>query len=232
MYSCASTKKLVKVKPVEIETIIDSLQSRAIDYIWFSAKARIKFEGPEMQMGGRCNIRMIKDSLIWMNFKKLSIEGSRALIRKDSFWIVYRIDKMYESGTLQELLDAYDLDVSFSELQEFVVGNYPIPRKDSVNRYRSEYFHELAFRDGLKKYEYQLDGSFFLAQLALRDNTGRQIIGKMEDYNGERIATTKAFEVVMSDGTSGTITFNLSNIEFDVPKTIPFEVPSHYIRLP
>lgn len=232
MSSCSGSKELPRAKKESIEEILDGMQSAQRDYTWFSAKAKIKFEGEEMRLGGRSNIRMIKDSLIWMNFKKLSIEGSRALIRQDSFWIIYRLDDLYESGTYQELMDAYDLDLSFTELQDLIVGNYPIPKQDLIERFKTKKTHQLYFTEGQNQYEFSIDGHYHMRDFIIRDIFNRQVFGSYSDYQEDQFAHHKEIRIIMEDGSEGSVTLNLSNVEFDVPKSIKFEVPSHYIKLP
>ncbi len=230
--SCSTQKEWPKAKKQSLEEVLAGIESAQRDYNWFSAKARIKFEGEEMRLGGRANIRMIKDSLIWMNFKKLSIEGSRALIRQDSFWIVYRLDDLYESGTYQELMEAYDLDLTFRELQDLIVGNYPVAQENEVERFKTKKTHQLYFSSGQNQYEFSVDGRYQLRDFIIRDIYNRQVIGSYGDYQNDGFAHDKSLELIMEDGTRGSVTLNLSSVEFDIPKSIKFEVPSHYTKLP
>lgn len=232
LLSCSSKKVIKKVKKVELPVLLMEMEENAPDYTWFSAKARVKFEGEEFRMTGRCNVRMIKDSLIWMNFKKLSVEGSRVLITQDSFWIVYRLDNLYESGTLDELMEAYDLDFSFSELQDYVIGRLPVPRYEEVISFRSPLFHELSFGDKSTYYSYKMDNRYLVNELSMTDTLYRKLRGYFENYDERGFARNKIFQIELDDGSRGSIEFNFTDIEIDVPKSIKFEVPDHYTRLP
>jgi len=83
--SC-KTKKNIPSKDLEDisqETLLDRvLNPQYADFIDAKAKGRIKNTyGTDK---GVFYIRMIKDSVIWMAVKRLSIEGGRALINQDS----------------------------------------------------------------------------------------------------------------------------------------------------
>ena len=229
---CASSKGIKKVSPKSISQLLKGMGQRTVDFTWFSAKARVKFNGEEARLGGRSNIRMIKDSVIWMNFKKLSLEGSRMLITQDSFWILYRFDNIYESGTLRELLDAYHIDLSFSELQNYIVGNFLIPPEQDIDRFESNTYHELQFNDKDKKYEYLLRDDFGIHSILLQDTIGRLVEGVFDGYDENLYAREKKFFVKDENGQEATISFKFSSIEFDIPKKISFEIPKHYKRIP
>jgi hypothetical protein len=232
MLSCAGTKEFPKAQKASMSEVLSGMADRQIDYQYFSGKAKVKFEGQEMSVGGRANVRMIKDSLIWMNFKKISIEGSRALITQDSFWIVYRLDKMYESGTFEELMEAYDMNITFSELQNLLIGNLPIPKVHEVNQLSTKKVHNIRFNQNGTRYEYELDGAYFIRSSIISDILGRRIVGAFADYNEKGFSQTKDFSVSLEDGNSGRVTIDFSDVEFDVPKTIIFDVPSDYYKLP
>ena len=68
-YSCKSTEKVSKLKKTNLNELLERLESNTREYEYFSAKAKLKYSGPELNVSGRSNIRMIKDSLTWMNFK-------------------------------------------------------------------------------------------------------------------------------------------------------------------
>lgn len=232
LISCAGQKEIPRAKKSDLEEVLADMKSTEINYTYFSGKAKVKFEGEEMRVGGKANIRMIKDSLIWMNFKKISIEGSRALIRQDSFWIVYRIDKLYESGTFEELMDAYDMNISFSELQDLMIGNFTIPDKGRVKDFYTKKLHFLKFSDDQGQYDYQLDGNHQMRSFVLEDLFGRKISGVLSDYDSRGFSQKKELSVALEDGSSGKVSIDFSDVEFDIPKTTKFDVPSHYTKLP
>lgn len=232
IHSSCATNRVKKVSKIDLPVLLEKMDNRITEYEWFSAKARVKFEGEEMRMTGRCNIRMIKDSLIWMNFKKVSVEGSRVLITRDSFWIVYRFDKIYESGTVEELMTAYDLSFSFSELQDFVLGHLPLPAEDDISFFESKQFHRLIFSLAGERYAYQVDGSGRIVSLVLTDDLRRQVNGSFGEFDPAGFAVNKSFEVNLSDGTRASVSLNFSDIQIDVPKKIKFEIPEGYRRLP
>lgn len=231
-FGCGGAKHLVKVPVKSLEQVIEGNQKNQRDYTWFSAKAKVKFEGESTSIGGRATIRMIKDSLIWMNFKKLSIEGSRILITRDSFWIAYRLDNLYESGTLQELLIAYDLDLSFREFQNFIIGNLEIPEKEKISSFRSADLYELYFNKVGENHRYFLNKDFYVSKFLFQDQFNRYLEVHNDSFEDDLFAYDRIIVADLGDGNKSKISLSFSDVEFNVAKSVPFEIPSHYVRLP
>jgi len=98
LFSCKTGKdQIMQVTPRSISEVLDSLSTDTLSYDFFYGKAKMKYNGEESKIGGRMTIMMVPDSVIWMVFKKLSIEGARVLIRPDSTWVLYRQEDLYEA---------------------------------------------------------------------------------------------------------------------------------------
>lgn len=231
-YGCKSSQAFVKAKKMPLDQLLSEMSAQHHDYHFFSAKAKMKLESDDMRMTGRATIHMIPDSLIWMNFKKIGIEGGRALIRQDSFWILYRLEDAYETGTYQELMDAYDLHLTFSELQDLIVGNLPIPTEPEVIDFRTKDLHKLYFRKDKYRYDYEIDGETHIRGFDWRDDMYRSVDGTMSGYDDTGFARDKSVYARLDDGSSGRIQMSFISVRFDKPKEIKFEVPADYIRLP
>jgi len=230
--SCKTKKVIVQVTPRSLEEVIIGIDSSRIDYNFFSAKAKIKFNGEDSKLGGRSTVRMIRDSLIWMNFKKLSFEGARALIKADTSWILYRQEDLYDVGPTNEFLNYYKILRPFRELQDLFVGNYPIPDMNEVERFVSRDYHEIDFILNGEKYQYLVNEDFSIFRASILDRFGRTVRATFTDYDEHNFATKKYFEIELPGEGLSKISMQLSSIEFNVPKEIRFEIPDHYTRLP
>jgi len=231
LVSCATQKKLKPIKAVPLEELLNGVESKQQDYTFFSAKGRVKYNGDEFKIGGRCNIRMIKDSLIWMNFKKLSIEGARVLITQDSFKIKYSYENCYEIGTLEEFLEEYNINFSFSELQDFIVGNLAIPEAEDIQGFDTDIYHKIDFTKNTKRYSYQVNEDFSLFRILLLDELDRSLHATFTDYNDQGFGESRELLIETPEEGAFKVGIDLSSVQFDVPKTIKFEIPSHYRKL-
>ena len=95
-----------------------------INYEWFEAKANVTYTGGFNELAFNANFRLQKDKVIWISLTgPLSIEGGRALITPDSVKVVDRVNKKNYIGTFQSFCGKYNLPITFTQLQELIVGN-------------------------------------------------------------------------------------------------------------
>jgi len=192
----------------------------------------MKYNGEESRIGGRMNIIAQRDSLIWMNFKKFSVEGARTLIQPDSIWIVYRLDDLYEQGTTQEYLDYYKVSMSFKDLQGLLVGNLPIPTIADLTIFQSDQYYHLGFVYDDNQYKYLLNEDLTLHKASIKDSFERSVIVSFDDYDDQLFAKRKDIEIITPEEGQSKISIKFSSVTFDVPKKIKFDIPTHYRRLP
>lgn len=69
------------------------------------------------------NLRMKKDSIIWMSISKLGIEGARLLITRDSVKLVNRISNKYFKGDYAYISKLLNTELDFEMLQSLLIGN-------------------------------------------------------------------------------------------------------------
>ena len=87
----ACTKKATPILSIEPK----SLSIEEIDFDYFHGKARVNFRDDKKEREVKATIRVRKDSVIWMTFSVVGVQGGKALINKDSIVIVSTIDKEY-----------------------------------------------------------------------------------------------------------------------------------------
>jgi len=234
------SKKAKQTSVRSIEEISVALKNHNIDYDWFTAKAKIKLSNEDDFIPSVASyIRIKKDSAIWMVFKKLNIEVARALIKPDTFCIVYRFDGVYEKETTQELFDSYQLDLSFREVQDYLVGNIPDIVTDNMEVRQNE-----------KEVVCQTEINRFLTYLRLDPETlqmkgfdlfnqkNESVIGRFDDYkeiNGKLLSHKREFIMNASDSNlgikKGKAKFNLSQVKINEPASMRFSIPSHYEQI-
>lgn len=105
------------------------------DFEYLSAKAKIDFESGKTSFSATANIRIHKDSVIWMSLTPgLGIEAARVLITRDSVSIVNKIDKVYMHYDFVELSQKFDFDLNYHLVEAAVLGNliYPYDKERVV----------------------------------------------------------------------------------------------------
>jgi len=239
--SIGCKSKKLKDNPVRsIEDVYEALKKHNVDYQWFTAKAKIKLSNEDDFIPSVTSyIRINRDTAIWMVFKKLNIEVARAMIKPDSFCVVYRFDRVYEKASTQELLAGYQLDLSFREIQDYLVGNIPDIVTDNMEIRQND--KELICQTEINQFlaYLRLDPvSMQLNGFDLFNQKNESVIGRFEDYkeiDGKPMAHKREF--TMSSNASnygmgnGKAKFDLSDIKINEAASMRFNIPSHYDQI-
>lgn len=98
-----------------------------VDFDYLTTSSKIKFDNGDKSFGATANIRVKKDSIIWVSITPgFGIEVARALITRDSVKYMNRLDKAYDQYSFQELSRMLNFDMSFDLLQSVLLGNIPL----------------------------------------------------------------------------------------------------------
>lgn len=101
-----------------------------IDFRYLTAKSKISFKSPEQDIdNANINIRVRKDSVIWLSVNKLGIEAVRGMITRDSITIIDKIHREYTVYDFPTLSKQFNFEMNFALLQALIVGNLPLPRR-------------------------------------------------------------------------------------------------------
>jgi len=126
--SCGLFKKSTKETATaekRMETI-QSIETNQFDFDWLSMKSSADIKGNINLPFNRLNfnIRMKKDSLIWVSVSAiLNIEGARFLISPDSIKVIDKLKGTYTAKPFNFIQTYIPVPVSFNDLQNLLVGN-------------------------------------------------------------------------------------------------------------
>lgn len=233
----------VKLKNKSSRYILKNLADQRFEADWLSAKLRITYDDDLQSRKLTANIRMQKDSVIWMNVKKLNVEAARIKITPDSIYVVDRLNKEYFVKDISFLEKEYNLPSrktgpsNFKVLQEIILGN-PIffegsSLKASVNT--SEY--QLENENDDFSSQYLVNGiSFLLTQMTFKERRSDQKLTisfdrseGVEEYSN--FSYFRTFNLYTDGVGNASIDVKFSKLEINSPKTIQFEIPPHYTKL-
>ncbi len=106
------------------DSITRKARAKEIDYTFFEARGRVKYENADDRERFSVDIRMLKDSLVWISMRSgTGIEGARALVKKDSIFFINRLEKQYMIYTFDELDQKINFPFNLEMLQSIIVGN-------------------------------------------------------------------------------------------------------------
>ncbi len=99
---------------------------KAVDFDspFLTAKGKVQATLKGNQQSATINVRMRRDSAIWLSAGLLGIEGVRALLTPDSVRVINRLEKTYFAGGYDYLTRLLNVPVSFAQAQALLLGNY------------------------------------------------------------------------------------------------------------
>ena len=75
-----------------------------IDFDYFQSKTKIRYAEGDKQVNGNANIRIRKDSLIWISVSpSIGIEATRVMISRDTALVINRLDKEFYVFNFEEI---------------------------------------------------------------------------------------------------------------------------------
>lgn len=108
-----------------------TLNIESIDFEYFHGKARMVLRDANKEREVKANIRVRKDSVIWMTFSVIGVQGGKALINKDSITIVSTIDKEYYVFDYVELSKRFNFPINYDVIQASLLGNPLLKRSEA-----------------------------------------------------------------------------------------------------
>jgi hypothetical protein len=263
---CKTTKQLTPVaeqKPVTQAQVADTIQKEANSAFLFSKMKEnqfrfnrliIKYSADYINNGEKTSfsgqIRLLKDSLIWISISKFSIEGARLLITNDSIWFLNRMEENWMATDFSYINRFANNAVDFDMLQAFIAGNdfsYYETDKFKASMNGDEYKLSTVNRHKLKKYvRNQNDMLRILVQtLTLDPNTFKikDVMVKEVKENKKMRAEYLDYQQIGNQLFPGKINVSLHaekeiklNLEYnkvtlDEETNFPFKIPSSYQRV-
>jgi len=227
------------VSPITIGTPPSALSVEEIDFEYLQGKARMVLRDSKKERDVKANIRVRKDSVIWMTFSVIGVQGGKALINKDSITIVSNVDKEYYVFDYAELSKRYNFDINFNVIQSAMLGNLIKPRSDEDEIEHETSFFMLRQNTGtINISNYVNSASMKIEKVEMKEgNTNNSLVlnysnfqplsNKLFPYNG----TISLFYKALSGILNTTIIFEYNKAEVgDKELKFPFNIPKRYVR--
>ncbi|MEM9990615.1 MAG: DUF4292 domain-containing protein [Bacteroidota bacterium] len=205
---------------------------------WLVGRAKVSLAEGSFAQSGMAELRMRKDSAIWMSVRKFGIEGARALITKDSVFLIDRLNRRYAAEDLSFLAKQYNLPASFGTLQAMLLGNPIFLGRNELELMSSDSTNLMlqTEQDGrTSTYEVQA-ADYRLKKMQFEETASKQSLSNVyQDYrslaDGQKFSYFRQIDVnTPNTGTLG-IRMEFSKVEVNVPTTIRFEIPKQYTKM-
>ncbi len=233
----ACQRKAVPV--VSLPDAPKTLDIEEIDFGFMHGKARMVFRDDKREREVKANIRIRKDSVIWMTFSVVGVQGGKALINKDSITVVSNVDKEYYVFDYQELSQRFNFKIDYSVLEAAMLGNMVRAKQptdkigregdfDMLTQYENSVTVKSLINPVIRKIEkVELIESNTNNKLTLEYTNFQPLGEKNLPYNG----VVSVFYKTAAGIINNTITFEYNKIEIgDKELKFPFNIPKRYDR--
>lgn len=236
---CSTGKRTVRTKPLK-KSSADYVLSRlpALSPEWFEGKAQIAYDDGSFSVKTTASIRMRRDSLIWISVKKLGIELARVQITRDSVFVLNRLNNEYVAEDLSLVEREYNFPANLTMLQAIILGSpiLFIPPANLQSEVKTPSYH-LFGNDNRTDCHYWIDGgTYHLRKMDIEELRAQRTLHiLLDDYrqvaDNQNFSYLRSLEVNSRETGQVSIGIEFSKVEFNVPKSIRFEIPSRYTRM-
>lgn len=202
-----------------------------------NARARLNIESDGSTMQATANLMWLKDSVLWVQVKKFGIEGARALVTRDSIFILNRLEKTLTVKTWADLRRDYNLPEGFPLLENVVLGTAWFAENMVLNSDLKDGQHRIAGKSPRFAADYRVEeGTFRVRQMTFLEQTGgRAVTLGFDNFqkigSGGALPYLRHIETFDSESGATKVEIELSDVEINAAKSFRFEIPSHYRRV-
>ena len=239
LFSCKASKigqKTVLKRSKPAKVLLKKLKENQVNAEWLAAKAKVTVRDGSGVRKFTSILRWKQDSLLWMNFKKVSVEAARTQITPDSIIVLDRIHKEYLAEDFSFAQQQFNLPTGFDGLQTLLLGN-PIFFTEKFTTGIDNNQYHLKGKNDQYLTEYWLEGeTYSLRQMHIDDyRSNRQMTISLGDYqdlpDGQKFSYFRRLDLSSKETGEISIKIELSKVEVNVPKTIRFDIPDHYKKI-
>ncbi len=250
--SCKTVKKTPTTAPtaavnapLSMSMVLEKMKANQIDYEQMSGDAGVDYKGNPMNIAVSSGLRWRRDSVIWLNVKKMGFNVARVQVTHDSVFAVIYLKNSYIAKDLSYVEKNFGVPLDFALLQDILLGN-PVFLTDktklTVDK-SPEGDVILRGADVRWKATYKLDATNFLvkemlfeeplAKRSLKISYKNYAILQVPNHAQKNFSYIRTIE--MESAQTGKVTVVLDvdaeSLEINVPKNIRFEIPKDYQRM-
>jgi Domain of unknown function (DUF4292) len=240
--SCRSKKSVVNSNnmPVlseelapESMALLEKVRATQLPYTWFAASGQGRIDWDGQRFSARVNVRILHDSVIWVQIQKLGFEVGRMLITPDSAFFINRFERTYSIYKTNDFLEEYKVPADFEMFSKvFTAGAYMPPL---INKSVMEQDGSVMISSGNgMSARHWFDASSLLIRSLITDPLSREWSSVYGDYkrtNSGQSFPYRRSNTVVIDGESNIFDLEYNELVIDVPQEFPFSIPSHYEKI-
>ncbi|WKN32284.1 DUF4292 domain-containing protein [Porifericola rhodea] len=247
LFATACSKKTLSFKDT---AMADEFAVNDLSFEYLSTSSKIRFENDDKSLSATANIRLKRDSIIWVSVTPgFGIEAARGIITQDSLIFINRMNKEYSAYNFEELSRKFNFSINFDLLQSVLLGDMPIePGADDQVKKESEYYVVKQEEGDIYINNYVNARSLKLERVAMQDRTKEEVMGKTRVRNNTLSLKYGDFQMLneqvfpyenlvslmyQRDGKKRRTEIDIQHKKANITEEalrFPFSVPEKYVR--
>lgn len=228
--------------PLSIIHILEKMTDNEVNADWLAGDVDADYEGKPMSISASMTARFRRDSIIWLNVRKLGFNIARAKITPDSIFVINYIQSSYIAQDLKHIEKKYNIPADFKVLQNILLGNPVFLTNKNQLKLEKNADGEFILRGSDEQWQntYRINAQdFSVKEMVFEQPISERFLKiSYESYsilkgygNGQKkfpYIRTLNMESPQTGKISITLEVDADGLEVNVPKNIKFEIPSHY----
>ncbi|MFC2102154.1 DUF4292 domain-containing protein [Bacteroidota bacterium] len=251
--SCKTHRSIIKqpIKEEGADYLFTKLKERELQFTTFSARFSADYKNGSQKYAFSGQIRIQKDTLIWLSLSVMGLEGMRLMISQDSIKYINRLNNTYLIGDWYDLNKFLNTSIEYDILQSFLIGNdisFYEDGKFKATIDKNEYKLSSSARQKLRKYirRQEEEHNIFIQNIWLSPETFKITRADVKEIRKDNIkldATYSSFETIgtqlfpremiylITAENRIIVDVTFSRINIDDPMKFPFSIPSKFTRV-
>ena len=210
------------------------------EFEYLNTKTRIRFKDAGRNVSTSANIRIKKDSIIWMSLTPfLGIEVARAMITQDSMVLMNRLTREYIVYDFKSLSEKFQFEISFALIQSMILGNMPLEYQELNEIVSSKHYYIVKQKSG----PYFIENYFSRELMKLQkvevseaSKKKNRMVLEFDNHQQVESFSIPFHSLISLDYEQGDelisteINIKHGRAELASALRFPFEIPSRYVR--
>lgn len=237
-FSSCGNKSVVNAPAPEEDAVtaavINNHYENEVDFETLQGRLKLQYEDEHQNQSVTVSFRMKKDDTIWMSGEILGFPLAKVMITPESVQYYEKIRQTYFDGDFRLLSDLLGTPLDFQKIQNLLLGQtiYDL-REERYKLTESTQGYQLeAVAPGFLKKMFLLNAGNYktLAQQIVQEGANRSVTVTYPEYQkiGGQVFPKEIKIIATEAGSNTKIDLEFRSVEFNVPVSFPFSIPSGY----
>ena len=202
---------------------------------WMEGKCQLQMESEDSNLSGQGIIRIRKETQMALSLRKLGFEVGRALILKDSFFYLNRLNNVFEAHPISFIKEKYQLPGDFLHLQALLLGNAPLDDISDftvTNKESFEWQLQKSMDNGILSLGWDFNNKRISAIDWGQPSSNKYFKMKFGDYKAleskQQFSYFRDLNIQSAETGNLHVVLSFNQVQFNLPVSLRFDIPQRY----